>query len=221
MKKINVPKPTGEYAVGTFTYTVKDDRKEVAYQSDMRSVTARVYYPVLKESVKGLPKAAAMSENMQKGFKSAFKVAPDFKKDPQANHSECYTDAPKISGEKFPLVMFNHGMLSYREGNSFLCIDIASHGYVVISVGHSYEGICTEFDDGSYVFYDKMISKKMYEPMLGGVITMFKLMKAKGSDEELAQKFDEAQRKYCKFMMGRLPEWIKDNYISSGNYTLY
>ena len=29
MKNKSLPKPTGEYAVGTFTYTVKDDRKEV------------------------------------------------------------------------------------------------------------------------------------------------------------------------------------------------
>lgn len=211
MQKIRLPKPTGEYAVGTFTYTVRDDRKEVMHQGGMRSIAARVYYPVLKESVKGLPKTVALSDNMTKGFKDAFKVAPNFKKDPEANLAECYTDAKRISGMKFPLIMFNHGTNSYREGNSFLCIDLASHGYVVISVTHSYEALCNEFDDGTVLFFDKTITKRMYEPMLGGVIKMLKLMKAKGSDEELAQKFDEAQRKYCKFLMGRLPEWVKDN----------
>jgi dienelactone hydrolase len=211
MKNRILPKPTGEYAVGTFTYTVKDDRKEVMHQGGMRSVTSRVYYPVLKESVKGLPKLTALSDNMIRGFKDSFKVAPNFKKNPEANQSECYANAEKISGKKFPLIIFNHGYNSYREGNSFLCLDLASHGYVVISVDHSYEALCNEFDDGTVLFFDKTITKKMYEPMLGGIVTMFKLMKAKGSDEELAQKFDEAQRKYCKFMMGRLPEWVKDN----------
>ena len=198
MKEINMPKPTGEYAVGTFTYTVKDDREEVMAPGTMRSVASRVYYPVSKESVEGLQKTVALSDNMIKGFKDAYKVAPNFKKNPEMNHTECYTDAPRIPGEKFPLIMFNHGFNSYREGNSFLCIDLASHGYVVISVAHSMEGVCTEFDDGSVIFFDKSITKKQYQPMLGGVITMLKLMKARGTDEELAERFDEAQNKYCK-----------------------
>lgn len=211
MQKIRLPKPTGEYAVGTFTYTVRNDRKEIMHQGGMRSVAARVYYPVLKESVNGLPKVVALSDNMLKGFKDAFKVAPNFKKNPEMNQSECYANAKRISGMRFPLIMFNHGYNSYREGNSFLCIDLASHGYVVISVDHSYEALCNEFDDGTVLFFDKTISKRMYEPMLGGIIAMLKLTKAKGSDEELAQKFDETQRKYCRFLMERLPEWVKDN----------
>lgn len=208
---MKLPKPTGEYAVGTFTYTVVNDRKEVMHQGGMRSVTSRVYYPVNKDSVEDLSPMVALSDNMLKGFKDAFKFAPDFKKNPEANRSECYVAAEKIPGKKFPLILFNHGSISYREGNSFLCIELASHGYVVISVDHSYEALCNEFDDGKVIFFDKTITKKMYEPMLGGIIAMYKLMKAKGTNEELAKKFDVAQRKYCKFIMGRLPEWVKDN----------
>ena len=208
---IHIPKPTGEYAVGTFTYTVKDDREEILNPGNMRSVAARVYYPVLQESVNGLPKTATLSENMLRSYKSTFRVAPDFRKNPDANLSECYADAERISGKRFPLIMFNHGYNSYREGNSFLCIDLASHGYVVISVAHSMEGMCTEFDDGTVAFYDKKLTKKMYEPMLPAAIDMYKLTKAKGSDEELARRFDELQNRYCRFMMGRLPEWVKDN----------
>ena len=211
MGKDRMPVPTGEYAVGTMTYTVKDDREEVLAPGTMRSVAARVYYPVLKESVKGLPRAAALSASMLKGLKSTFRVTPKAAKHPEANLSECYAGAERIPGKTFPLVMFNHGYGSYREGNSFLCIDLASHGYVVISVAHSLEGICTEFDDGTVLFFDKRLSKKMYQPMAGGMIAMYRVMKARGSDAELARKFDEAQRKYCRFMMDRLQEWVKDN----------
>ncbi|MBP5452580.1 MAG: hypothetical protein J6Y16_10130 [Treponema sp.] len=207
---MTLPKPTGQYAVGTFTYTVKDHREEVLPAGGMRSIAARVYYPVLKENVEGLPKAVALSENMIKGFKLSFHFAPNFKNNPEGNISECYPNAPRIPGQKFPLVIFNHGYNSYREGNSFLCIELASQGYVVISVAHSLEGLCTEFDDGSVVFSDKK-NTKLYEPLLGGLLAMFKIIKSKGSDEELARKFDDAKNKYCKYMMNRLPEWIKDN----------
>ena len=211
MLKKEFPKPTGEYAVGTFTYTVKDDREEVLKPGTMRSVAARVYYPVLKESVKGLRKTVALSDNMLKGFKHSFKVAPSFRKNPEANQSECYTNAERISGMRFPLIMFNHGYNSYREGNSFLCIELASHGYVVISVAHSMEGMCTELDDGTAIFYDKSLSKKTYDPMLGAAWALYRLMKARGTDGELASRFDKTQNKYCRFLMGRLPEWVQDN----------
>ena len=210
MRRVRLPGPTGGYAVGTITYTVKDDREEVLAPGTMRSVAARVYYPVLKGSVAGLPKAALLSDHMIEGYKRSFKVSPAVAKDPDTNRSECYPGAEKIPGKKFPLIMFNPGYNSYREGNSLLCTDLASHGYVVISVAHSLEGMCTEFDDGSFLFFDKRLAKKMYEPAAGGLLAMYKLMKAQGSHEELARRFDEAQRKYCRFMMGRLPEWVKD-----------
>lgn len=177
----------------------------------MRSVAARVYYPVLKESTEGLPKTAALSENMIRGYRRSFMTAPDFRKNPGANLSECYTDAERIPGARFPLILFNHGYNSYREGNSFLCIELASHGYVVISAAHSMEGLCTEFDDGTAVFFDRRIIGKQYEPMLGGMAAMLRLTRARGTETELARRFDEAQRKYCGFLMGRLPEWVRDN----------
>ena len=210
MKNAAFPKPTGEYAVGTLTYTVQNDREETLPRGGMRSVAARVYYPVLKESVRDLSRITALSDPMLKGFRRAFMVAPDFRKHPEGNTSECYTGAPEIPGQKFPLIMFNHGYNSYREGNSFLCIDLASHGYVVISVTHSLESMCTELDDGTVLFYDKTLTRKMYSPMLGSMIAIYRLVKAKGSNEELARKFDALQRKYCRFMMERLPEWVKD-----------
>ncbi|MBR3462113.1 MAG: hypothetical protein IKH20_05500 [Clostridiales bacterium] len=210
MKAVKTPVPSGEYAVGTFTYTVKDVREEVMAPYGMRSVAARVYYPVLKESVKDLPKIRYMSPDMAKGMKAVFKVAPKLDEGGLENTSECYENAPRISGMRFPLIVFNHGYNSFREGNSYLCIDLASHGYVVLSVTHTMEAICTELDDGSAVFFDRSIIRKMYDPMIGGLIAMYKLMKFKGSLEEAAEKFDEAANKYCRFLIDRTPEWVKD-----------
>ena len=205
------PSPTGEYAVGTFTYTIYTDREEALEPGAKRKVPARVYYPVLKESVKDLPKAKYMTENMAMGLKKSMHVPVNFKKaDAEGdNISECYENAPKIEGQKFPLIMFNHGLLSFREGNSFLCIELASQGYVVISVGHPYDAVCTEFDDGSHVFAMKGIGNKQYEPMLGGFFNAFKLIKYNGDNRELAEKFEELQQTYCAFIRSRISEWEK------------
>lgn len=211
-KPMIAPKPSGEYAVGTFTYTVKDDRVETLRPSTMRSVAARVYYPVLKSRTEGFSKARYLSRNMVKSLRKTYMIPLNYDKmeDSGENESECFADAPRIEGVRFPLIIFNHGYGSFREGNSFLCIELASQGYVVISVAHSLEGMCTEFDDGTQVFYDKSLTRKTYQPFVRGVIAVERVSKAKGSHEELARKFDEFQDRYCVFMQDRLEEWVKD-----------
>lgn len=208
------PKPTGKYAVGTFTYTVYNDRAEVleGHQGEKRSIAARVYYPISKESVPA-EKEKYMSREVAAALQRAYMVPIPYDKIEKngENVSECYRDIPRIPGEKFPLILYNHGYQSYREGNSYLCIELASHGYVVISVTHSYEALLCEFDDGTSIPFDKKLSKKMYDPMLPGLITALRLTKKKGSHEELRDAFDQFQNKYCKFLTGRVTEWEKDS----------
>ncbi|MBO5986849.1 MAG: hypothetical protein J6Q02_08640 [Lachnospiraceae bacterium] len=208
------PMPTGKYAVGTVTYSVMNDREEVLRPGTKRSISARVYYPTRKDSAAGLEKALYMSRNMFQGLKNGFKLPMNYDKKTAAgeNTSECYTDAPRIEGERFPLIIFNHGYQSFREGNSFLCIELASQGYVVITVGHPLEGLCTEYDDGTCIFGDQKLLTAANKPFISNIIALKKLAKLKGTDEENAKAFDAYQDKFGTFMKQRLPEWAKDVY---------
>ena len=91
----NTPVPTGKYAVGTLTYTVKNDRPEVIASSKMRSVASRVYYPVLKKSVENLIKARYKSREMARGVKKTFLAPLNYDKleAEGKNTSECYENA--------------------------------------------------------------------------------------------------------------------------------
>ena len=208
------PEPTGEYAVGTFTYTIKDDREEVLKPGTKRSLSARVYYPVLPGAVESMEKAEYMTRNMMQSLKSAFKIPLNYDKltAQGENQTEAYQNAPKIQGAKFPLILFNHGYRSFREGNSFLCIDLASHGYVVITIAHPLEGVCTEYDDGTCVHEDKKHIKKVNSPLIPNLLAMKKLEKARGTDEELAKIFDAYQEKFGVLLKKRMDEWAKDIY---------
>ncbi len=208
------PVPTGEYAVGTLTFTIYHDREETLPGSPetKRNVAARIYYPVQKESVHGLHKARYMSKEMAKGLARSVHAPIPYEKREKAgdNISDCYPDAPYAEGKRFPLIVYNHGYFSYRESNSFLCIELASQGYVVLSVAHSLEAACTEFDDGTYLYTAKGIAKKQYEPYFRGMMAAYRLIKSKGSEQELAKRFDEMQKQYCRFIISRIPEWEKD-----------
>lgn len=216
---VNKPAPSGEYAVGTFTHTIHTNRDEVLNPGTKRSVPVRVYYPVLKASVEGMSKIKYMSRDMANALKKSMHAPINYDKSDAAgdNFSDCYENAPKIEGMKFPLIMFNHGLASYREANSFLCLDIASHGYVVISVGHPYDASLTELDDGTKIELHKDTMKRQYEPFLPGAISVLKLTKSKGSNRELAERFDVIQNKYCKYVQSRVDEWEKDT-LSAVDY---
>ena len=213
------PSPSGEYAVGTFTFTVYDDRDEVLVPGTKRSVPARVYYPVSKASVEGMSKIRYMSREMADALKKTMHAPINYDKSEAAgdNVSDCYKNAPKIANKKFPLIMFNHGLASYREANSFLCIELASHGYVVISVTHPLDAALTELDDGTRIMMHKDTTKKQYEPFLPGAFSVIRLTSSKGSEKELADKFDVIQNKYCKYIQSRIDEWMKDT-ITAVNY---
>ena len=208
----NKPMPTGEYAVGTFTHTIFTDREEALAPGTKRNIPVRVYYPVLNESVEGMDKARYMSREMAQSLKKIMHAPINIDKAEAEgdNFSECCENAPRIEGAKFPLITFNHGFGSYREANSFLCLELVSHGYVVISVGHPYDAALCEFDDGTKIPLYKEAMKRQYEPMLPGMFAVLKLTKTKGTDRELAEKLDVLQNKYCRFIQSRIEEWIKD-----------
>jgi len=208
------PKPTGIYAAGTRTFTVYNTRKEALDPKggSMRHVPARLYYPVNKDETEGLSKARSISRSEAAGIKKAFMIPLNYDKMEASgtNIAEAFVDAPFIEDKQFPLIVFNHGYFSYIEGNSFLLTELASHGYMVLSVGHPYEGAGTDYDDGTYTIVDKSLANKMYHPFLGGVLAALKLTTMKGTLEEQAAFFEVFQNKYCRFIGGRVGEWITD-----------
>ena len=210
----NKPMPTGKYAVGTKTFTIYNTRKEAldTKGDSMRHIPARIYYPTSKNTTEGLTKAKSLSRSEAMGIKKIFMIPLNYDKMEAAgeNDSECYVDAPFIKDKKFPLIVFNHGYFSYIEGNSFLLIELASQGYVVLTVGHPYEGTGTDYDDGTYTIADKSLANKMYHPYWRGILAAYKLTKYKGTLQEQAELFEEFQNKYCKFIGNRVDEWITD-----------
>ena len=53
----------------------------------------------------------------------------------------------------FPVIIFNHGLSGHEMESSVLCADLASSGYMVVSVGHPYGASSVTYTDGS-IFKD-------------------------------------------------------------------
>ena len=198
---------TGIYAVGTERFTVIDSTREevLGPKCGPRKLEVCLYYPVNKEATAGKERMKFSEERIQAIKKACFvKEMPEELVSP-----ECFTEVPQAEG-KFPLVLYSHGYGSgITEGNGLLCCELASNGYIVASIGHAYEAAICEFDDGTVALYDKEIKIQT-----GGIKSFFaqmKLVRMDAKQEEVYAYFDELQRKYMGFMLGRLPEWGKDS----------
>lgn len=54
----------------------------------------------------------------------------------------------------YPLVVFSHGSTGMIDSNFSTCQELASNGYVVVSIGHPYQAIMVEDTDGNVTLID-------------------------------------------------------------------
>lgn len=57
-------------------------------------------------------------------------------------------------GEKFPLVVFSHGAFGYYQSNASTYLELASRGYVVVSLDHPYHSFFTKDTNGKTITVD-------------------------------------------------------------------
>lgn len=62
-----------------------------------------------------------------------------------------YPDAEGADKSSFPLVIFSHGAFGYYQSNTSTYMELASHGYVVISLDHPYHSFFTEDTEGKTI----------------------------------------------------------------------
>jgi len=162
-----LPKPSGQYAVGVRSLEM-DDASRVgvfaAKPDEPRRLLVRIWYPA--QSVSGDPapyfdaaeaKSTARSMGSLVGFPEFFTYLRHVK-------TNSYPDAPLLEGAKeLPVVFYSHGYTSYLSQNTVLMEELASHGYVVVSIQHTYDSSDTVFPDGAVAPMDPKLREIMAE----------------------------------------------------------
>ncbi|MBV1757172.1 MAG: alpha/beta hydrolase [Dethiosulfatibacter sp.] len=69
---------------------------------------------------------------------------------------------PDNAGGKYPLIVFSHGGLGIKSSNESLYKELASHGYVVCSIDHTYHSFYTTDDDGKTTWVDLGYMKELF-----------------------------------------------------------
>lgn len=63
---------------------------------------------------------------------------------------------------KYPLVVFSHGAFGVIDSNYSTYVELASHGYVVVSIAHPYHAMYVEDVYGKKTFVDMEFMKRVY-----------------------------------------------------------
>lgn len=162
-----LPKPSGQYAVGVRTIEMKDDSRLgvfMAAADEPRRLLVRIWYPA--QSVSGEPapyftaaetKSTATSLGSLVGFPPFFTYVRHVK-------TNSYVDAPLLDGARdLPVVFYSHGYTSYFNQNTVLMEELASHGYIVVSVQHTHDSSDTSFPDGTVAPMDPALTEMAVE----------------------------------------------------------
>ncbi|MBL8919274.1 MAG: dienelactone hydrolase family protein [Myxococcaceae bacterium] len=134
-RKQVIPPPSGEHAVGTRRFDVKN-------AAAARTVCVQAWYPAQR----GDGPTEPYLDDVVRAALAEFTRVPKFLL-PQ-NPSYSHPNAARVAG-RFPVLLFNHGFGSFQKQSTSLMEELASHGFVVLSVGHPSESLVVQFADGT------------------------------------------------------------------------
>lgn len=75
----------------------------------------------------------------------------------------------------YPLVVFSHGAFGIRESNASTFTELASHGYVVVSIDHPYHSFYTQSVDGKVTMINADYMREVNDSNKDGVYTVEEL----------------------------------------------
>ena len=133
------PRPTGSHAVGTRIFHLANDPAHPD-----KELMTQVWYPT-DASLAQIP-TEPYAPYVINYFKQQQKLMwlLVFSR-PMYSYASPTTEDLATSTQKFPVIIFSHGLGSNRTSNTAHCEELASHGYVVISASHSVNCPITDF----------------------------------------------------------------------------
>lgn len=197
-----LPKPSGPDAVGVRDFEVDDASRPgvfAAKPTEPRRLLVRVWYPA--GDVKGLKRRPYFTD--AEARTTARSVGELFGFPPFAMHEKhvatnSYLDAPLKPGARgLPVVFYSHGYTSYLGQNTVLMEHLASHGYVVFSVQHTYDSTATVFPDGTVAPADPELAR-ISEEQTDPPTAQRKAIAGRTLDERLTGWLDQRDQAQAK-----------------------
>ncbi|MBW1294067.1 alpha/beta hydrolase family protein [Aquimarina litoralis] len=206
----SLPKPTGIYNVGSTWIHIKTDRDEVITKdlSDKRELMAKIWYPT--DDISEGKREPYVDQANRLGFirKYSMGILPPFTINYLDRIKTYVYEGVPISKQKFPVLIFSPGYGSKSTGYYALLSEIASHGYIIVNVSHTYESLGTTFTDGSMKFFDYEYQYQQDASSMDHIIPIKEAFEKDISFNERHKIIREASKDY--FVTHIVERWSKD-----------
>lgn len=144
-----LPEPTGSEPIGVVDLHLIDASRHDPYvPARTRELMVSIWYPAADPAA--VPLRPWVSERMWRAYadglaKAGLPITGSLTLGSSHGHLDAAADS--AAGQR-PIVLFSPGMGMPRETSTAQAEDLASHGFIVVTMSHTYESTATEFPDG-------------------------------------------------------------------------
>ncbi|MET9666805.1 lipase [Streptomyces sp. NPDC006475] len=147
--RFELPVSTGRQPVGSTELHLVDSERRDPWATDRaRELMVSIWYPARR--AKGYPRQPYMPAGVARSVdeSGSFNLAGPGQVDWAGVRTEAAAVAPVDDREVRPVVLYSPGLQVSRTLGTSTAVELASHGYVVVTVDHTYEAPAVEFPRG-------------------------------------------------------------------------
>jgi len=147
----HLPEPNGDFLIGTESFIIEDETRLELYSedpNDYRKTKIQIWYPA--ETIEGFQQAPWLEDGQVIARALSKDIGlPFFALDHTAEiMSNSYLKAPISKAfNQYPVVILSHGWRGFRNIHTDYAEELASLGYIVVGIDHSYGSVATVFED--------------------------------------------------------------------------
>lgn len=153
-----IPNPDNDYLIGTRSYIIEDITREEPYSDayEFRKIKIQTWYPA--KTIEGyelapwLEDGTIVSRALSKDIGLPF-FALDHTADIMSNS---YIDALlSDTSDIYPVVIISHGWRGFKNLHTDFAEQLASIGYMVVSIDHTYGSVATVFNEDEVAYLNR------------------------------------------------------------------
>jgi predicted dienelactone hydrolase len=158
---IELPAPGGPLPVGRTRWLVTDPSRTDPFNQRPRQIEIVAWYPTSAAGARGPYFTSGLDEVRSLATMFGNRTSMDALGDVRVYATD--GAAPRQGDEKLPLLLFSHGYTGVPAASTTLLEDLASAGYVVLSIVHPFEASASTIDGGVVTTLDE--SGRLREPI--------------------------------------------------------
>ncbi|AUD65800.1 hypothetical protein BK011_08920 [Tenericutes bacterium MZ-XQ] len=154
---LDMPEPSGTYQIGTYVESVEDMSREERYRSGIgyREFTYQMWYPVDDVGDADIMPWLSGGKNIARGLAKSVGLPSFILDQTQYIDSNAYQiKAISDVQDQYPVVLISHGWGGFMNLHTDLAEELASRGYIVISIDHTYGSVATNIY-GRFIYQNK------------------------------------------------------------------